>query len=161
MKTNWKKYFIMSAAICLGLQLLGALISILFSMPAQVVFGGAVLSPTEATPPLVAQEFVSKGTALAPPLLLTVIYSVIFLLAKRNGLAGITGTTLLTIIGVLFTFATLGEYTNLDRFPHMPAPIFLVNLLINNIFTVGIALMGILTLTSQFINFTKKKSIQA
>jgi hypothetical protein len=161
MKTNWKKYFIITAAICLGLQLLGALISILFSMPAQVVFEGPVLAPSEATPALVAQEFVTKGTALAPPLLLTVVYSVIFLLAKRNGPAGVTGTLLLTIIGVLFTFATLGEYTNLDRFPHMPGSIFLINLLINNIFTVGIAVMGIITLTSQLIHFTKKKSVDA
>lgn len=158
MKINWKKYFIMTAAICLGLQLLGAIISILFSMPAQVVFGGSVLSPSEATPALVAQEFVSKGTALAPPLLLTVIYTVLFFLAKRKGLAGVTGTILLTIIGILFTFATLGEYTNLDRFSHMPAPLFFINLIINNFFTVGISIMGIITLTSQF---TKKKSIEA
>jgi hypothetical protein len=158
MKINWNKYFIRFAAICLGLQILGAVVSIAFSMPAQVVFGGSVLPPNDATPGLVAQEFLSKGTALAPPLLLTVIFAAFLYLALRKGALGVIGTILLIIIGILFTLATSGEYINPYRFPHMPGPIFLVNLVINNIFTTGISILGIIKLISQLLQKGKNKT---
>jgi hypothetical protein len=160
MKINWNKYFIRFAAICLGLQILGAVVSIAFSMPAQVVFGGSVLLPTNATPGLVAQEFLTKGTALAPPLLLTVIFCACLYLSMRKGALRVVGIILLIIIGILFTFATSGEYINPDRFPQMPGPIFLVNLVINNIFTIGISILGIFTLISQTLQKEKNKTFQ-
>ncbi|MFP3122597.1 hypothetical protein OH784_07435 [Ectobacillus funiculus] len=155
MKMNWKKYFVVAASICLGSQIFGALISILFSMPAQVVFWGAILDPADATPSLVAKEFLSKGTALAPPLLLTLLYILFFVFSLRKGILGIIGTVLLVVMGILFTFATRGEYTNPTRFPHMPALIFLVILIINNIFTMLISILGVLTFISK-IPFNRK-----
>jgi hypothetical protein len=152
-----RRNFLIVAAICLGLQILGGIISIAFSMPAQVAFGGDLTNPTHATPVLVAKELLSKGTALAPPLILTVVYSILLFFAQKKGALGVIGTVLLSIVGILFTFATMGEYVNPNRFPHMPGPLFLANLLINNVFTIGIAILGITTIIKHFLQ--KNKSI--
>jgi hypothetical protein len=151
MKINWKKTFIVSAFVCLSLQIIGAVISIAFAMPAQVVFGDSVLSPDNATTAIVAKEYVSSGTALAPPVILTVVFTLFFLMARRNKAWGIIGTALLSLIGVLFTFATMGEHANPDRFPLVSGEIYTTLLLLNQASSVAVPVFGILLLVSQTV----------
>lgn len=157
MKVNWKYLFLKVAGICFGLQIVGAIVSIIFSMPAQVVLGGAALDPQDATPALVAQELLSKGTALAPPLLLTVLFGIILFLAHRKRVLGVIGTILLILIGILFTMATTGEYTNPNRYPNMPGAIYVFLLFLNSTFIIGTSLTGVLSLIFQR-NVSKEKT---
>jgi hypothetical protein len=159
MKVNWKNLFLKVAAICFALQFVGAIISIVFSMPAQVVFGGTALDPQDATPALVAQELLSKGTALAPPLFLTVLFGIMLFLASRKRVLGVIGTILLILVGFLFTMATTGEYANPNRYPNMPGAIYVFLLLLNSTFIIGTSLTGVLSLVFRR-NVSKEKTLE-
>jgi hypothetical protein len=45
---------------------------------------------------------------------------------------GAFGTCLLTLLSMLFTFATLGEYANLDRFPLISVKIYVTLMVLFN-----------------------------
>jgi len=146
---NWKKYFMAASLLCFALQIAGAAISIEMSLPAQAAMGNVPLSPAEATPLLVLKDFVNHGTALAPPLMLMIVFGLLCFIAKRNGKVGMAGTLLLTILGILFTFATIGEYANPDRFANMPGPLYLAMLAINQASIAAVSLLGIATMAMQ------------
>ncbi|WP_210479193.1 hypothetical protein [Naasia sp. SYSU D00948] len=141
-----RRAFLSVSLLCLILQVVGALLSIALAMPAQVAFGDAPTPPSAATPGLVAQEFLSKGTALAPPLAPMVAFAVFLLLATRARALGVIGTVLLVLLGILFTAATIGEYPEPDRFVGMPAAAYLALLLLNQVVVAGVVILGILRL---------------
>jgi uncharacterized membrane protein YGL010W len=149
MNMNWKKYFLTASLICLALQAIGVITSIVFAMPAQVAFGDNLLSPEDATSAIVAKEFLTQGTALAPPLMLMIVFGLLLLAARRTGRWGTVGTTLLALIGLLFTFATLGEYVNPDRFPLIAGEIYMTMLLINQASITAVTVLGVMTLVTQ------------
>lgn len=151
MQLNWKKYFMYASLICWALQIAGAVISIGLSMPAQATMGNLPLSPADASPMLVLQDFVFNGTALAPPLTLVIIFGLLCLLASRKGAAGTVGMLLLAILGILFTFAALGEYAQPDRFPHMPGFLYIALLLINQISITAVTVLGPAAVVAQRI----------
>jgi hypothetical protein len=70
-------------------------------------------------------------------------------MARRNKALGILGTALLSVIGVLFTFATMGEHTNPDRFPLVSGEIYTMLLILNQASSVAVSVLGILLLVSQ------------
>jgi len=140
---NWRKYFLAAALICFALQIVGAAISIGMALPAQATMGNVPLSPAEASPMLVLKDFVANGTALAPPLMLMVIFGLLIFVASRKGKLSVVGTLLLTILGILFTFATLGEYVNPDRFANMSGSLYLMMLIINQASIAGVIILGI------------------
>jgi len=143
MGLSWRKYFLVAALICFTLQIVGAALSIGMALPAQATMGNVALSPTEASPMLVLKDFFTHGTALAPPLLLMTLFGLLCLIARLKGKPGVAGTLLLIILSLLFTFATLGEYANPDRFANMPGPVYLAMLILNQASIAAVILLGI------------------
>ncbi|KRF05549.1 hypothetical protein ASG89_20705 [Paenibacillus sp. Soil766] len=149
MNMNAKKSFITASVVCLALQIIGVIISIVLAMPAQVAFGDQLLSPTDATSATVAKAFLTNGTALAPPLMLMIIFALLLLAARRIGKWGTFGTALLSLLGLLFTFATLGEYNNPDRFTLVSGNVYVTLLLVNQASITAVTVLGVLTLITQ------------
>ncbi|WP_210509199.1 hypothetical protein [Naasia sp. SYSU D00057] len=143
---NPKRLFLSVALLSLVLQVVDALLSIAFALPAQVAFGDRPTAPADATPALVAEEFLTKGTALAPPLALMIAFAVFLLLASRKRIVGVIGTVLLVALSVLFTAATIGEYANPDRFPGFPGGVYLALLIVNSLVIAGVIVLGIASL---------------
>ncbi len=154
MKIDWKRIFITISLVTLLFQMINAVITIVLSMPAQVIIGDSILAPSEATPATVAKEFVLQGTALAPPLIQVIVFAIMSVLVRRTGGWSIFGTIILILQGILFTLASFGEYANPDRFALMPGYIHIVILFIFNLFTAALAVTGVLTL----ITYKKNKS---
>lgn len=92
-----KPRFLLVSTIYLAYFLIGAAISVGARWPAQ--FGG------QGDPNSVAIEFVTRGTALAAPLPLVVVFGGLILLARRRdrweriGIVGIMGLSILFLIG--------------------------------------------------------------
>lgn len=84
-----------------GYSVFAALVSIYVGWPAQ--FGGP------GDPTQVFTEFFSRGTATAPPLLPLLFLGLGAVAVRRDGVLGVVGATLLTILGALFVIGGLGE----------------------------------------------------
>lgn len=100
-ETMWRRRFLLVCGLLLVLMVVGAVVSIAAGWPAQ--FGG------QGDPDDVASEFLSRGTALAPPLVPLLLFAIFVALARRGdrwGTAGVTGTMLLSIV---FIIGSLGE----------------------------------------------------
>lgn len=157
-KTNWKKGFLIASLACLFLQMAGAVISISLAMPAQVIIDHSILSPNDASQAIVAKEFILSGTALAPPGTMMIVFALFLFIASRRGVLGVAGTILLSLQGILFTFATMGEHVNPDRFPLMPGPIYTMLLSLNQASLVAVSALGILTLVSKVVLLVRKRA---
>ncbi|HEY8590070.1 MAG TPA: hypothetical protein VIL55_11020 [Naasia sp.] len=151
-----KRGLLIAGLVSLAMQVVGAAISIGAALPAQVAFGDTLLDPADATPALVAQEFLTKGTALAPPVFLTIAFAVMLFLATRRRAAGVVGAVLLTVLSVLFTVATLGEYANPDRFPDFSSTAYLLLLILNQITITATILFGVAAVVAAFRNRTRR-----
>ena len=78
-----------------------AVVSVLAGWPAQ--FGGA------GDPANVGGEFLSRGTAIAPPLVPLVALGGGALLVRKGGWWGAVGAVTLLLLGVVFVIGGLGE----------------------------------------------------
>ncbi|RAP73435.1 hypothetical protein [Paenibacillus montanisoli] len=154
-----KKSFLTASLICLALQVIGVIISIVFAMPAQVAFGDQLLSPADATSATVAKAFLTNGTALAPPLMLMIIFALLLVAATRSGKWGTLGTFLLSLLGLLFTLATLGEYANPERFTLVSGNVYVALLLVNQASIAAVTILGALTLITQIRKGVRSRSL--
>lgn len=96
-----RRRFLFVCGLLLILMVVGAFISIAAGWPAQ--FGG------KGDPDKVASEFLSRGTATAPPFVPLLLFAIFAALARRGdgwGTAGVVGTMLLSIV---FIIGSLGE----------------------------------------------------
>jgi hypothetical protein len=88
-------------AALIAYAIVGTAIGIAARLPYQ--FGGV------GDPARVAEEFVTRGTAVSPPLVALAILAVAILIAAQRGLVGRIGSALLAVLGAVFTIPTLGE----------------------------------------------------
>ena len=100
MGAHQKRFFWLSLAV-LGVFVLGLVISVVAKWPAQ--FGGA------GDPDAVATEFLSRGTALAPPLVPFILLGLAAVLATRADPWGTLGIALGTLLAIAFTIGSFGE----------------------------------------------------
>ncbi len=91
--------FVGAAAATLGLQVVLAAVSIALNWPSQ--FDGV---GTDA-----GEEFATRGTALAPPLLPMLVFAAGIALATRPGRWGTVGVVLVCLMCTLFVLGSLGE----------------------------------------------------
>ena len=101
--------------VCLlsaALLLAATVVSVVAGWPAQ--FGGA------GHPDAVATEFLTRGTALSPPLLPLVLFVAMALLSPRRGVTGVTATVVLMLLGVVFVIGGVGEAAA-PATPYVPA----------------------------------------
>jgi hypothetical protein len=88
-------------AALIAYAIVGTAIGIAARLPYQ--FGGV------GDPARVAEEFVTRGTAVSPPLVALAILAVAILIAAQRGLVGRIGSALLAVLGAVFIIPTLGE----------------------------------------------------
>jgi hypothetical protein len=91
--------FALAAAAVLALQVVLAVVSIALNWPSQ--FDGV---GTDA-----GEEFVTRGTALAPPLLPMVVFAAGIALATREGRWRTLGVVLVCLMCTLFVVGSVGE----------------------------------------------------
>lgn len=87
------------AAALLLLQIVFAVISIAANWPSQFGYVGRDA----------ADEFVTKGTAVAPPLVPMLAFAAAIALASRSGPWGTAGVVALALLSILFIIGSLGE----------------------------------------------------
>lgn len=89
----------------------GTAIGIAMGLPYQ--FGGV------GDPARVAEGFISKGTAVSPPLVALVVLIVAIVVAAWGGVLGRVGSGLLALLATIFFVATLGEVFGAEAFRGM------------------------------------------
>lgn len=94
------------------LLLLGTLVAVLAGWPAQ--FGGS------GDPDAVASEFLSRGTALSPPLVPLALFALAGLLAARPGRLGAGARAVLLVLSVVFVIGGVGEAAAAGSSPDVP-----------------------------------------
>lgn len=97
----WRRRLFSTCLLLLVLMIVGAVVSIAAEWPAQ--FGG------EGDPDEVASEFLSRGTALAPPLAPLVLFAVFTALTMRRDVWGAVGIVGVMLLSLLFIVGSLGE----------------------------------------------------
>ncbi len=100
-----------------GYSALAAFASIVAGWPAQ--FGG------RGDPAEVAAEFVSRGTAAAPPLFVLLVLGGAALCVRGRGGWGVAAAGVLSVLGVLFVIAGFGEMLAPDPVT-TPRPVLVV-----------------------------------
>lgn len=99
----------MKAALALlVLAVVGTAIGIAARLPYQ--FGGI------GEPSRVGEDFVTRGTAVSPPVVALVILAIAIVIAMQRGLVGRLGSALLAILAAVFFIPTLGEITGAGAF---------------------------------------------
>ena len=91
--------FVRAAAATLALQAVLAAVSIALNWPSQ--FDGVGTDASE--------EFATRGTALAPPLLPMLVFAAGIALAARGGRWGTVGIVLVCLMCTLFLVGSIGE----------------------------------------------------
>jgi hypothetical protein len=95
------KLSVKAAIALLVLALIGTGIGIAARLPYQ--FGG------QGEPERIMEDFVSKGTAVSPPLVALLALIGGALLASRAGALGRIGSGVLALLSIVFFIATIGE----------------------------------------------------
>lgn len=98
----------MAAIALLLLALIGTGIGIAARLPYQ--FGG------QGDPERIMDDFVSKGTAVSPPLFALLALIAGALLASRAGALGRIGSGVLALLAIVFFIATIGELIGAGAF---------------------------------------------
>lgn len=91
----------MAAIALLLLAVIGTVIGIVARLPYQ--FGG------QGDPERVMEDFLSKGTAVSPPVVALLALIVGAFLATRAGALGRIGSGILALLSIVFVVATVGE----------------------------------------------------
>lgn len=97
----WRQRFLMSCTVLVVVMVVGAIVSIAAGWPAQ--FGG------QGDPEAVASEFLTRGTALAPPLIPLVLFALCAFGARRDGRWTMVATIGAVLLAVVFVIGSLGE----------------------------------------------------
>lgn len=105
------------AAALIGYAIVGTVIGVGARLPYQ--FGGV------GDPAAVAEDFVTRGTPVSPPLVALVILVVAILIAAQRGLVGRIGSALLALLAAIFLLPTLGELFGAGAFTGV-AQIFVI-----------------------------------
>jgi hypothetical protein len=105
------------ALALLAFAVVGTAIGIAARLPYQ--FGGV------GDAARVSEDFLSKGTAVSPPIVALVILIIGIVVALRPGLMGRVGSGLLALLGGVFFAATLGEVIGASAFSG-PTQIFVI-----------------------------------
>ena len=97
----WRQRFLTSCTLLIAVMVVGAIISIAAGWPAQ--FGG------RGDPDSVASEFLTRGTAFAPPLIPLVLFALCAFGARRDGRWAMVATVGAILLAVVFVIGSLGE----------------------------------------------------
>ena len=97
----WRQRFLTSCTVLLVVMVVGAIVSIVAGWPAQ--FGG------EGDPDAVASEFLTRGTALAPPLIPLLLFALCAFGARRDDRWAMIATIGAVLLAVVFVIGSLGE----------------------------------------------------
>lgn len=97
----WRQRFLTSCTVLFAVMVVGVIISIGAGWPAQ--FGG------QGDPDAVASEFLTRGTALAPPLIPLVLFALFAFGAQRDDRWGTIATIGAVLLAVVFVIGSLGE----------------------------------------------------
>lgn len=92
---------VVAAPVIAGLSVVGAVVSVLARWPHQ--FGG------HGDPQHMLADFVSSGTALAPPLAVLVLLVAASLVVRRRDRWGAVACVVLVVLSVLMVVGSLGE----------------------------------------------------
>ena len=95
------RWLIIAAPVVVALSCIAALVSIWARWPHQ--FGG------HGDPDHMLADFVSSGTALAPPLFILVVFAVAALQVRRTDLWGSVACVVIIALSALMIVASLGE----------------------------------------------------
>jgi len=129
----WRRRFLLVCGLLLLLMVIGSVVSIAAGWPAQ--FGG------RGDPNEVASEFLSRGTALAPPLVPLVLFVIFVAVARRGdrwGTAAVIGTMLLSII---FIIGSLGE-AFADSTPDVPRAALVISGVVGTLLPAAVLVTG-------------------
>ncbi len=96
------RYLVNAVRSVLAVMIVELIVSLLAHWPHQ--FGG------HGDPHHMIQQFVSNGTALAPPLVLMIALAVVGLVAGRDDRWGLAGAVLMIPIGALLVMGSVGEF---------------------------------------------------
>lgn len=97
----WRRRFLMSCTVLVVVMVVGAIVSIAAGWPAQ--FGG------EGDPDAVATEFLTRGTALASPLIPLLLFALCTFGARRDDRWALIATIGAVLLAVVFVIGSLGE----------------------------------------------------
>jgi uncharacterized membrane protein YhaH (DUF805 family) len=97
----WRRRFLFVCGLLVIVMVVGAAVSIAAEWPAQ--FGG------QGDPDEVAAEFLSRGTALAPPVAPLLLFAICAALASRRDRWGTTAVVGAMLLSVVFIIGSLGE----------------------------------------------------
>lgn len=131
---------LLACGVLLVLFVFGTIVAIVAQWPAQ--FGGA------GDPDEVATEFLSRGTALSPPLAPIVLFAVFTALAIRHngwGTAGVVGVMLLSIV---FIIGSLGE-AFAPSTPDVPSSALITSGVVGTVLSLSVLILGTLTLAEK------------
>jgi hypothetical protein len=115
-------------------MVVGAIVSIAAGWPAQ--FGG------EGDPDAVASEFLTRGTALAPPLIPLLLFVLCAFGARRDDRLGTIATIGAVLLAVAFVIGSLGEAFAPET-PDVPRAALLASGVIGALFSLAVIVTGL------------------
>jgi len=138
---RWSNRLSTYGLVFFGYGVLAAVVTIVARWPAQ--FGGP------GDPANVTQEFISRGTAAAPPLIPLLLLGGAALLVRHRGRWGIAAAILLLLLGVVFVIGGFGEIFAPDP-ATAPRVVLVVGGLIAAIGGTSLASLGVAALVERF-----------
>lgn len=133
------KRLALAAGLLLAWIVVGSAVAIAAAWPAQ--FGGAGDASN------VAAEALTRGTALSPPAVPTVVFAVGLVLALRRGVAGTVGTVLLMLLAAIFIVGGLGE-AFAPATPDVPRPVLVLSGVVAAVLGAAVIVAGVQRLRS-------------
>lgn len=130
----WRQRFLRSCLVLIVVMVVGALISIAAGWPAQ--FGG------KGDPDSVASEFLTRGTALAPPLIPLLLFALCTFGAQRDDRWAMIATVGAVLLAVVFVIGSLGEALASET-PDVPRPALVVSGVLGALLSLTVIVAGL------------------
>lgn len=127
--------------LLLALTVVGTVVAIGAEWPAQ--FGG------RGDPNDVPSEFLTRGTALSPPLAPMILFAVGTALLVRRDRWGVVGLVLTTLLSAVFVIGSVGEAASAPS-PDVPTGILLAGGIVGGVLSLTVVVSGILALAKRW-----------
>lgn len=130
----WRQRFLTACTVLVVALVLGAIVSIAAGWPAQ--FGG------QGDPDAVASEFLTRGTALAPPPIPLVLFALCAFGVRRDDRLGTIATVGAVLLAGVFVIGSLGEAFASET-PDVPRAALLASGVVGALLSLAVIATGI------------------